>query len=59
MLRDRDREIRRLQRVLQEIVSMLESSSVPIETVRDYAKAALHASTRIFEAPSQHGRDNE
>ena len=59
MLRDKDGEIRRLQSVLQEIVSMLESSSVSKETVRVYAKAALHFSTRIFEPPSLPGSDNE
>jgi hypothetical protein len=59
MLRDKDGEIHRLQSVLREIVSMLESSSVSKETVRDYVKAALHASSRIFDAPPQISRDNE
>jgi hypothetical protein len=59
MVRDKDGEIHRLQSVLREIVSMLETPSVPKATVRDYAKAALHASSRIFEAPPQAGGDDE
>jgi hypothetical protein len=59
MARDRDGEIHRLQSVLREIVAMLEIPSIPKETVRDYAKAALHASSRMFDAPSHIRGDDE
>jgi hypothetical protein len=55
MIQDQCEEIQRLQNVLREIVAMVEPPGVSKNTIGDYAKAALHASTRASSAGPQTG----